>query len=53
MMPEIAVHTFNSHGVPEMLKKLQTKIGCSPEPSVAVTESSGKTRPSRLLQFTN
>ena len=39
MMPEIAVHTFNSHGVPEMLKKLQTNSGCSSEPSVAGGES--------------
>ena len=43
-MPEIAVHTFNSHGVQEMSKKLVVKrpckrrVGCSPEPPVAVSE---------------
>ena len=45
MVLEIAVHTFNSHGVQEVKKQLVVKrvckrrVGCSPESSVAGTES--------------
>ena len=45
MVLDIAVHTFNFDGVPEMMKKLLVKrackrgVGCSSEPSVDGTES--------------
>ena len=64
MVPEIALHTFNSHGVPEMMKKLVVKrackrreMGCSPEPSVAGAVSDcvhqAKPRHCRLPQCPN